>query len=326
MQYFVVACVLFAIGWSAPAFADKEAAEAAYLSALKNPDDDTILDAYLATLPKVKAPLPGGDPLYVLEGDMLQTRNEVRALLRWKTSKDRAQKDSTQLKDKVRAATDPTELIVNLDVNGDPTFWKASTGPEGRVLRYAVVRSTFPSQETYDKVVADIKSATGDWVAACPECGLAFEHVAEQDKMETIAEFEGLAQTDKLRFIVVHNDTEGQFIAAAFFPNDPVSRRVVQIDPSYFNLTGTGYDGRGVLRHELGHVLGYRHEHIRAEAGCWPEDEQWKPFTVYDSSSVMHYMCGRGGTQTLTISTCDLEGHRKVYAGTEPATCQIRRD
>jgi hypothetical protein len=320
MYYAVVACFLLAVFNFGTAFADtKEASQSAYLAALKSPDDDTLLDAYLATLPKVKSPLSGGD-LFVLEGDMLQTRNEVRALLRWKTHKDKT------LPNKVRSASDPTELIVNLDLNGDPTFWQAEPGSARRVLRYAVARSTFPSEALYKQVVEDMKNAAGDWVAACPECGISFEHVTAEDGIETLPAFQMLAQEDKLRFLVFHGDAGGEFIAAAFFPNDAIDRRLVQIDPSYFRLEGSGYDGRGVLRHELGHVLGYRHEHIRAEDGCRREDNQWKAFTQYDSKSVMHYLCGGGGTRALTISDCDAQGHRKVYAGIEPTTCQIRRD
>jgi hypothetical protein len=321
MYRFVVACLLLLVSGAAPALAEREAAQGAYLAALKNPDDDTVLDAYLATLPKVASPLPGGDALYVVEGDMLQTRNEVRSLLRVKSNRDRA-----LARQGPRPPDAPTELLVNLDINGDPTFWKAEPGAEGRVLRYAVVRATFTSEETYRKVVGDMKAATADWAAACPECGIAFEHVEAQDKMKSLAEFEALAAEDKLRFIVFLNDAGGDFIAAAFFPSDPVTRRLVQIDPSYFRLDGTGYDGRGVLRHELGHVLGYRHEHILPEAGCWAEDDQWKAFTPYDSKSVMHYLCGSGGTSALTISDCDAQGHRKVYAGIEPTTCRIKRD
>src|SRR5258705_182690 len=66
-------------------------------------------------------------------------------------------------------------------------------------------------------------------------------------------------------FTVRFLDVGGQFIAAAFSPNDPISRRRVVIDPSYF-AAQPSFDPIGVLRHELGHVLGFRHEHIRQGA------------------------------------------------------------
>ena len=67
----------------------------------------------------------------------------------------------------------------------------------------------------------------------------------------------------ELVFTVRHVDAGGQFIAAAFFPTYPPLRRRVLIDPSYF-ADDLSFDRVGVLRHELGHVLGFRHEHIVA--------------------------------------------------------------
>jgi hypothetical protein len=320
MYRFVFACVLLLASVFGVAAADLDSSRTAYLEALRSPDDDAVLDRYLATLPQVASPLPGGNPLYVVEGDMLQTRAEVRALLRWKTSAQ-APKGRT-------AESRGTELVVNL-VDNEPTYWRALTGKESRVLRYAVIRSTFPDDATYAKVVDDMRLASQDWMDACPQCGVVFEHVGEHDAMPNdLGTFEELAQEDTLRFVVAYVDSKGAFLAAAFFPNDPINRRFVQIDPGYFDTT-LPYDGRGMLRHELGHVLGYRHEHIQAEAGCWKlaeGDAGWKPFTAYDRLSVMHYMCEGGGTQALTISTCDAEGHRKLYAGIEPVTCAIKRD
>ena len=51
------------------------------------------------------------------------------------------------------------------------------------------------------------------------------------------------------------------------------------VDPIFFN---SQYDPVGVFRHELGHVLGYRHEHIRGIPGCGFEDSRWQPLTPYD--------------------------------------------
>ena len=69
-----------------------------------------------------------------------------------------------------------------------------------------------------------------------------------------------------------------------------------------------------MFRHEIGHILGYRHEHIRPEAGCWGETGAWKQLTTYDAYSVMHYYCGNGGTISLTLSPNDKAGHALKYA------------
>jgi hypothetical protein len=88
-------------------------------------------------------------------------------------------------------------------------------------------------------------------------------------------------------------------------------KRYVYVDPSYFR---TDYDRVGIFRHELGHLLGYRHEQIDRLSGCYhTEDNRWEELTPYDPKSVMHYFCGGHGTKTLAITDVDRAAHRKVY-------------
>jgi hypothetical protein len=125
-------------------------------------------------------------------------------------------------------------------------------------------------------------------------------------------------------FAVREFDASGQFIASAFFPNDPRNRRRVLIDPSFF-AANLSFDRIGVLRHELGHVLGFRHEHIRSGAppACPDEDVFGAiDLTRYDPQSVMHYFCGGLGTRELRITAIDRNGSRQVYGppARQPAT------
>lgn len=61
-----------------------------------------------------------------------------------------------------------------------------------------------------------------------------------------------------------------------------IDRAALSLPPGKLTL-------EGILRHELGHTLSYRHEHTRPEAGKCFEDADWKPLTSYDGFSVMHY-------------------------------------
>jgi Matrixin len=172
----------------------------------------------------------------------------------------------------------------------------------GAVLTYAVLRQTFPDASSYRHVVEAMRQATDEWMDTC---GVEFEHKQQLDSSNTL--------TPQVMFPVRGFDAGGQFIAAAFFPDDPVSRRKVLIDPSFFT---TRFDKTGVLRHELGHVLGFRHEHIRSGAPAVCPDESSSntfPLSDYDPQSVMHYFCGGVGTRDLRITEVDRAGSQLVY-------------
>lgn len=259
---------------------------AAIQAARLDPEDATKVSAVLAVLPKVVRQEGGAQRTYYLwEGDQLLTASQVRTALRGKKKSD----------DKGPASP---ELVVMLTAEGKDAIW-----PKGqRAFTYAVNRASFPSQAKYDLVVRDLKVATKDWVDACPSCGVSFTHKAALD---TGRSFPGVT------FVVHYDPGETRFVAAAFFPNDPVYRRQVIIAPGFYTME---FSTAGVLRHEIGHVLGYRHEHIQDVAGCDFEDNQWRPVTPYNPKSVMHYMCGGGGTFDLNLQPDDKSGHVKLYS------------
>jgi hypothetical protein len=71
---------------------------------------------------------------------------------------------------------------------------------------------------------------------------------------------------------------------------------------------------KGVLTHELGHVLGLRHEHTRPEAGKCFEDNNWRALTTYDAHSVMHYpQCNGLNTGDLVLTAEDKKGIALLY-------------
>jgi len=238
-----------------------------------------------------------GETLFVVEGDLLLDDLQleeyaVRQLRVEEMNKIREEGGGVGLVPR------PSAALVGITEGGKIVRWSSGT-----VLSYCVLKNTFASDEQYRKVRDNMKAATQEWEDTC---GVDFKHRQELDDSPTTS-------PGGVLFPVRGFDAGGRFIAAAFFPNDPRNRWRVVIDPSYFT---TSFNRVGVLRHELGHVLGFRHEHIRsgAPAVCPGESTvDTIDLTQYDPQSCMHYFCGGVGNRDLAITEVDKTGSRKVY-------------
>jgi hypothetical protein len=102
-----------------------------------------------------------------------------------------------------------------------------------------------------------------------------------------------------------------QYIARAFFPSSPKRSRNVLVDDSIW--TAGSWTPANIMGHELGHTLGFRHEHTRPEAGTCFEDNNWRPLTPYDSASIMHYPQCNGTSNNLSMTATDRQGAAALY-------------
>ncbi len=186
-------------------------------------------------------------------------------------------------------------LIVHQSGGAD-VKWDAATAQN---ITYCV-STTFGSR--YNTVVSAMNTATGAWEGAA---NVNFVHRSEYDSACSGSQ-KGVV------FDVRPVNVNGQYLARAFFPNQSRSSRNVLIDSSAFTSQGISLDG--VLRHELGHALGFRHEHTRPEAGACYEDNNWRALTSYDSGSVMHYpQCNGTNSWALNLTSQDKTGASALY-------------
>jgi len=268
--------------------------------AFRSPSDENLKE-YLCTLPKFFNQESGGT-YYIIEGDILQTEAQVKDYVRSVMAQRNPLADKSKL--------DGSELAVNVYDRKRDYYADVSR----RTLRYAIDRCSFPDEAKFLKVRDNLRRAADDWQNLCDTCQIKFIDVTDPKVSPR--------PSPTVNFVVRHERLSG-LVALAFFPHSLPQERYLYVDPRYFT---TAFDSVGVLRHELGHILGYRHEqitdeHARKVPGCAEEeDSMWKLLTVYDPKSVMHYFCGDLGSLKLEFTSSDKIGHEKLYGMGRPAS------
>jgi len=254
-------------------------------------NDPMYTDPFEEFMNKYKSLSIDGEIYYVVEGDLLMDEDELFQYFIKNVDTDIAyysdyQKDSDKL----------------LGIMRNGNLIKA---PNPQKIKYAIVRNSFSSIDKYNQTVQWMQDATNDWSAIC---NVSFEYQQLLDEQITNSSY-----PDELYFVVREFPAGGSFIAKAFFPFHNKRRRKILLDPTFFT---SRFQPEGVLRHELGHTLGFLHEHIRSEAPaeCY-ESSQLTPavLTQYDPQSVMHYFCGGVGSQALELSEKDMIGAQLIY-------------
>jgi hypothetical protein len=155
---------------------------------------------------------------------------------------------------------------------------------------------------TYKPTIVDaMNTATAGWEA---RANVNFTYVSAQDSSCT--------NTNTSVVFNVRMVTGQPYLASAFFPSYGRSSREVKVDSSSFGDTG-GWPLVNIMGHELGHTLGFRHEHTRPESGACFENNSWRALTPYDSASIMHYPQCNGTSSNLAFTSLDGQGAAALY-------------
>ena len=185
-------------------------------------------------------------------------------------------------------------LIVDR-VNNADNIWSDTARRE---ITYCV-SGTFGGRKQL--VLDRLAAAALDWQSSA---NVVFRHVPDQD-----ADCRG---GNHNVVFDVRPVVSGKYLARAFFPNDERRYRNLMIDNSAF-VEDSENTLLGTLTHELGHTLGFRHEHTRPEAKACFEDSDWRAVTSYDPYSVMHYPQCNGRGSNLAMTDSDRAGARAIY-------------
>ncbi|MDG5496391.1 hypothetical protein [Niveispirillum sp. BGYR6] len=156
-------------------------------------------------------------------------------------------------------------------------------------------------------VASSLAAAAKDWENACAECGVSFTRVYEKSKA-----------TFRVRYIGSILLSSGEkkapaYIARSFFPTSESKNRILRISPAYFS---ENVEKIGIIRHELGHILGYVHENIcNGTANQLPPGLASVLINQKDEKSLMVQPCELSNfSGSLSLSPLDVEGHRKIYS------------
>jgi hypothetical protein len=235
-----------------------------------------------------------GRELYIVEWDQAVTQEELRQ--RYEAYVAAA---SGHWEEPVGSSEQP--LIVNR-VGTSDDIWAASRRFN---LRYCI-SNNFGANKA--RAVAEMAGAAAAW-----------ESVADVDFIYDSTQDGNCANTNPAVTFAVQPWTGGG--ACAFFPSGGgcVARTVVMdfndLDTNpFYDTNSPNVTTATVFIHELGHVLGFRHEHTRPESGRCFEDSNWRALTPYDRSSTMHYpWCNGQLTSTLNITPTDAQGAAQLY-------------
>ncbi len=245
-------------------------------------DEPLTLDEFVS-----QATTDDGSGVWVVNGDEpIETMDAmVDTYWRYRRTYDRAH----------GIGTTEQESIVNR-VNGQDDVYSAS---QAQNLTYCINKSSFSSSE-YNALVTAMNSATGAWESAAGG-GVNFIHDVAADS----------SCRKNAAFFTIKRVCTGQYLARAFFPSS--RQKEILVDCSSFSNISP-WTLAGVMRHELGHTIGLRHEHTRPESGTCFEDNNWRALTSYDAASVMHYpQCNGSNNGDLNLTAADKAGVAALY-------------
>lgn len=146
----------------------------------------------------------------------------------------------------------------------------------------------------YSSVVKAFAQAAASWESVSD---VKFEHIsAKDDQCNESTDVSFDIRPSKLR----------KYYARAFFPRDDRLYRNVRIDDLAFEPLPGKLTLTGILKHEIGHILAFRHEQISPDPGKCYEFEPWIQLNDVDEFSIMGYAdCNTNKSWSVELTAQD---------------------
>lgn len=119
----------------------------------------------------------------------------------------------------------------------------------GSVVNFATFKNGYPSRQQAALAASELRKAADEWNAV--EVGVTFKWVPK---------------LDDAAFVLQYNGTDGPTLAEAFFPDEKIYN-IMYVYKSAFSAQYLPMM-KNIFLHELGHVLGLRHEFAAQEGGA----------------------------------------------------------
>lgn len=243
-----------------------------------------------------------GEPIYQVEGDLFFTEAGLY------------EHYVTRLQPPEVEPLDKSVVIRQVSTGLDLSF---ARGVDALTITYCVSNAFGADQA---QAIQDMQDATADWQMAAN-----FRFVYDESQNGNCAG--GVAGIDVA--VIPGLAFQAACATPPYFPPSQQGSWCSGYTPGtlgfdYANWPWPGAWGaagsRGVMRHELGHILGLRHEHAWSPTPlpfCGESqtggDIGGRQLTSYDVDSAMHYPeCGNPNT-TFAVTDRDAEGVRQIY-------------
>ncbi|NQZ01282.1 MAG: hypothetical protein HRT45_11510 [Bdellovibrionales bacterium] len=193
----------------------------------------------------------------------------------------------------------PSFLLTGQEIDQQLDLWPKAMWHK---LTYCV-SERFRGQR--DKVIQAFEIAAKDWMEVA---NVTFSYVEAKDCSPG---------SEEVLFSIVPVGRRARFSMRAFFPSYAPEKRRIQANTG--KLKRSLERVTGVFRHEIGHILGFRHEQMHPDANvdreiCPEESTPAVAITEYDIYSVMLYpICGGKSGFYSKLSELDSKGAALLY-------------